>query len=96
MRINITRLVWRFLSNYCKITNSDRDIVKNQIRLYRDIEEVKSVAIDVARYLNMLDILDEQRVINMAKRYYRKLCKAYICWGKDANSLKEDFIISFF
>jgi aminoglycoside phosphotransferase (APT) family kinase protein len=85
-----------FLRLYCEAFGIDRKLAEQQIRLYRDIEEVKSVAIDVVRYLSIINDISDEEIISNAKRYYGKLCKAYVCWDKDLSTLREDDIRSFF
>jgi aminoglycoside phosphotransferase (APT) family kinase protein len=85
-----------FLTMYCEEFGIDRKLAENQIRLYRDIEEVKSVAIDTVRYLSIINDISDEQIISNAKRYYGKLCKAYICWGKDLSTLKENDVCEFF
>ncbi|MDR0312123.1 MAG: aminoglycoside phosphotransferase family protein [Treponema sp.] len=85
-----------FLTLYCKAFGIDKKLTEKQIRLYRDLEEVKSVAIDVVRYLSIINDISDEEIISNAKRYYSKLRKAYICWGTDLNTLKESDICEFF
>jgi aminoglycoside phosphotransferase (APT) family kinase protein len=85
-----------FLSMYCRAFGIDNDFAEKQIKLYREIEEVKSVAIDTVRYLSIINDISDTQIISNAKRYYSKLCKAYICWKKDPGALNEDDICRFF
>ena len=85
-----------FIDKICSLSKTDNSFFKKQIKLYRDIEEVKSVAIDIVRYLSIIDEVCEEQTISNAKRYYTKLVKAYSCWGKDPKILNENEIISFF
>jgi len=85
-----------FLSMYCSAFGIDNEFAEKQIKLYREIEEVKSVAIDTVRYLSIINDISDTHIISNAKRYYSKLRKAYICWKKDPEKLNEDDICKFF
>ena len=85
-----------FLNTICELSKTDNDFARKQIGLYRDIEEVKSVAIDIVRYLSIINEINEEQAISNAKRYFTKLVKAYICWGKDPETLDIKEVISFF
>jgi len=85
-----------FLSMYCQAFGIDIDFAEKQIKLYREIEEVKSIAIDTVRYLSIINEISDTQIISNAKRYYSKLCKAYICWGKSPKDLNENDICKFF
>jgi aminoglycoside phosphotransferase (APT) family kinase protein len=85
-----------FLNMYCQAFGIDKEFAEKQIKLYREIEEVKSVAIDTVRYLSVINDISDAQIISNAKRYYSKLCKAYICWKKDPRGLNEDDVCKFF
>lgn len=68
---------------YAKHMGADLDMIKEQVDLYRELEEVKSVSIDVVRYITDIKegMLSETDITSKAARYYTKLIKAYSRWN---------------
>ena len=80
---------------YTEKMGIDMTTLKEQVNLFRELEEVKSVSIDVVRYIT--DIKEgkssEAEIISNAARYHTKLMKAYDRWNTpDANRVDFDFV----
>ncbi len=88
-----------FFDIYSKKTGIDLGMLKEQVDLFRELEEIKSVSIDVIRYIT--DIKDEnisEKIIESnAERYNTKLIKVYDRWKTaDSERVSLEFIKDLF
>ena len=64
---------------------------RNEIRIYRSIEHIKSAIVDAVRYAKDLrvSLLSEGQRLDYARRYRSKLAPAWALWGLPADDLRS-------
>lgn len=71
------------LKRYSQISGKSYANICKQVDLFRALEEVKSVAVDIVRYTDDISAgkADKKLIDIYAERYYKKLLRAYSRWN---------------